>query len=149
ERFSDAKALERDRPALVSHDKLARSEALRARIAEISLLVALGHAREATKAAPAVLDEARALDLPRLLAGALHPVGYAAMQVADYPAAEKLLREAAVVAARAHDDPLEVATWAQLVHLLSNDMGRPADALPLVPFLEAAAARAAVDPATR
>ena len=109
------------------------------KMAEAHLLLTVGNIAAARTAAAPLVDEARALGLPHILAETLYVV---AGILDDDPRAGDWLKEALAIAADVHDDKLAALIQTRMIFLLGVKDARFAEALALVPVAMASVRRA-------
>jgi hypothetical protein len=145
---SDARAL--SAPLPLPKDNAARKKIseVRAALDRVRALAANSSWGAARQAAAALQPDADATGHVPLQAEARMLLGTALDRMGD-PAAERLLEEAARLAALAHDDGLAARAMTMLVQVLSNDAARFERAMALVPAAEAFVARAGDPPQLR
>jgi eukaryotic-like serine/threonine-protein kinase len=139
---ADAEALAAAVPLPPDPVTRARVAGLRARLEEAAARRLAGRYADGLAMAAPVVEEARGLAYPPLLAEALFAAGLLTERGGDPSKAEGMLREALVTAARAHDDALGAHIVTELGFVIGDRLARPAEALALRPFAEAALARA-------
>jgi tetratricopeptide (TPR) repeat protein len=127
-----------------SPEEAARVDAARLVLARGKVFNDAGKYKDGLALSAGGLAEARALHHPPLLAEALYLHALLQTKLGD-PAAEKTFREAAVVADAAQDDSLRARSWGNLVFALAT-ANRFREAHELVPQMEAARARAGINP---
>jgi tetratricopeptide (TPR) repeat protein len=134
-------------PVAPPRDAAARAsvEAVRARIAEANALNVAGKYRDGLPVATAAAAAAAQVDYPPVRAEALVALADLQNRTGDARAAEATLREAATVAAAAHDDATVAQALVMLVQVIGANLGRHAEGLVLRLPAELAIARAGGD----
>lgn len=119
----------------------ARWNEARAGLDRVRALWRAGRWAEAREAYPPLLEEARAIDEPSLLAEVLYEGGTGAKALRP-DAQYDVFVEAANLAAKARDDRLAARCWIELILVEGFNRGRQEDALELRAVAEAAVVRA-------
>ncbi len=122
---------------------------LEGKLVEASALQRAGRPNDAKPLVDAYLAEARELDFKPALGRALLLAADVTRDAGDAATAERLYREATLIAAEAKDDVIAARAWASLVGVLGIDLGKSGAALETLPMAEAAVARAGNDPYLR
>jgi tetratricopeptide (TPR) repeat protein len=121
-------------------------EALARRLAEVRAnMYAHNHEAAATKAS-AVLDVAKQLGYLPIDAEARYWLALAQSGASKPAEAERTLRDALDVAARAKEDVLIARMWTTLIYVVGHQLARTADALALEPVAKVAVQRADDEP---
>ena len=123
-----------------------QSAGLRGRLDQARALGQAGKYAEALPLVRAIVAEAAALGHGPILAEAMYRQGTIEVDSGDARAGERSLSEAAVAAARAHDDGLAALIWSDMLVVVGHREGRSSEAQLLRPAAEAALARAGDDP---
>lgn len=97
----------------------------------------------------AVVDRARKTKHAPTLSAALHVRIELMYELANRAGTAPLLRELTEVAAAGHEDAEAAWAWSDLLTVTAGDLGKPEDALVLIPAARAALARAGNDPWAR
>lgn len=139
---ADREALLAAMPLPESRSARERVLALRGDIDRADALYAAAKYDQATELLQAVVEQARTLDYPPLLAEALAALGSALMQGGDPSQAEVALREAVKESARAHDDRRTAFSLFDLLIAVGYFQDRVDEGLALTTSAEAAVIRA-------
>jgi serine/threonine-protein kinase len=139
---ADAEALTAAFPPPADAATRAQVAALRARMSTVKVLDDTGKVKEGLALASQLVEEARASHYPPAEAEALVLLGRLHRSASDAKAAETVLHEAALAAARAKDDAQAAQAWTYLVYVIGKQQGRLAEALALKPVAESAVERA-------
>ena len=146
---ADKEALTAAIPPPDNPAKRARVEALQRRLDRAEALRKAGRFDEGQTEASAILGEARTLGYAPLLGRVLFVLGSLEERSEHPDRAPDLLREAALTAARAKDDPLVARAWTELMFVNTDTLGKPAEALASREAAESAVMRAGDDPKLR
>jgi eukaryotic-like serine/threonine-protein kinase len=123
-------------------NQAARLEKLRAGYYEAKANNLLGRYDIGAKQARVVLDQAADLDYPPFTVAVQHALGFALAGTSRWAEAEKELRGALVLAARAKNDRMVATIWISLITVIGNDAKRYDEALALRQIAEIAIKRA-------
>ncbi|HEU4728345.1 MAG TPA: serine/threonine-protein kinase [Kofleriaceae bacterium] len=145
---ADVHALGEALPPPIDAARRAMADALARRTQELEVAERAGRLEGLAAQAQSVVAEARALDHPPALAGALTVQMLIAAELGDDPGAETAARELTQVAARARDDHAAAFAWTLLMRALGRH-GKPDLALALVPTASAMVLRAGDPPDLR
>jgi tetratricopeptide (TPR) repeat protein len=119
-----------------------RETVVRAQIARVRALSALGRYDDAVAQATRVAADAAAPALSAVQADALYALGEAQDGAGDPAAARATLERSGRAAATARDDPAIARAWLTLLRIIGNEENRPQDALTMLPVVTASIERA-------
>jgi tetratricopeptide (TPR) repeat protein len=139
---ADLAALGASAPPPTSPAERAKADAIAHEVAQIGALEHAGRMQDLLDRARRSAADARALGHAPTTAGALAELARVQMALDDNAGAVATLRELTQVAARAHDDRDEADAWIKLIGVTGFALGKPDEALTLVPAASAAVLRA-------
>ena len=137
------------RPSPIPRHRAAAAAELRKEIDRLEAMVRASRGRQAADGAAAVADRARAIEVPRVEAEALHVQGTALYRAGDGAGAETALRQAMVLAARSGAGDLEAKVAIQLVQVVGVVQRRFDEALVIADLAAGEIARAGNSPRLR
>jgi len=143
---ADAEGLLAQSPLPADPAGRAEAGALRTELARSTALTRAGKPKDALEAVTPLVARARALGYAPVLAEILQQLGISQRDVGDPKVAEATLIEAARTGAAAKDDTLVAKAMIEQLWVVGYRGGRQAEALALVPYIEAAIVRAGNDP---
>jgi serine/threonine-protein kinase len=127
----------------------AKLDQLRAEYAAAKALGAIGLYDQSAKTAQMTIDHAAGLDYPPFLVEVQHLLGITLVGASKPAEAEKALRVALELAARAKNDRMTAAIWIALISVIVTSPERYDEALALEPIAEFAIQRADNEPTLR
>ncbi|MCE9574573.1 MAG: protein kinase, partial [Deltaproteobacteria bacterium] len=139
---ADVAALERASGPALPPEQRAAADAIMARVAQVQADSAAGRQNDLLARAEAIAADAHRLGHPATELAALQVLSDQQLWAGDTEAGTATLRTITQRAAALRDDYSEALAWRRLISLLGADLGRPDDALALVPAAEAALLRA-------
>jgi tetratricopeptide (TPR) repeat protein len=139
---ADVRALEAIVPRPEDPSIKRKVEAIEAQLAQATALSKAGKIRPGLELARRAAADAAAIDYAPIQGEALLVRGRSEQMVGDYKPALATFQEALLKSARGRDDTRLVWIWLEILNVVSNDESRYADALLLVPAVDAAVLRA-------
>ena len=124
-------------------------EALRTRLREANALGAAGRYEDGRAAAAPIVEEARALGFPPVLAEALLSLGKLHASAGDFAAAEPALEEAYWAASEAAHDRIALQAATKLVRVVGHELARHGDGFAWVRHAQSVLARTGTDDLAR